>query len=129
MRNQENEMYDGIVVPPGCDHDMLKDCGETVSTYTPSSYVPRPHMMRGKTESISVPRSSSPQAWRNMGEYLKQFQGASLCLDCWSMNRKTKWCGVLLEVGADFLVLGDADKKKISLIDLKPLHYIHIYCK
>ncbi len=129
MKNQENKIIDGIVVPPGCDHGMLKDCGEAVHTYIPPSYQPTPHIMRGKAEGISVPRTASPQAWHNMSEYLKQFQGASLCLDLWSATRKMKWCGILLEVGCDFLVLGDSSKKKISLIDLKPIQYIHIYCK
>jgi len=129
MKNQDNNQFDGIVVPPGCENAMQTDCGETVQTYTPPSYNPRPHGMRGKTSGISVPRTDSLQAWQNMSEYLKQFQGASLCLDLWSANRKMKWCGVLLEVGKDFLVLGDTTQKKISLIDLKPIHYIHIYCK
>ncbi len=129
MKIQDLNSFDGIVVPPGCNHPMFQECGEEVCTYTPPSSQAHPHSMRGKVESLSVPKTPSTQAWKNMGDYLKQFQGANLCLDLWICGRKSKWCGFLLEVGNDFLVLGDQERKKISLIDLRPVQYIQIYCK
>lgn len=134
------ESLDGIIVPPGCDNPLLRNSGEKVHTYTPSSYVPytpkpiyqegHAHMMSGKTGGVSVPRNPTPSSQKSMSDYLQQFQGAYLCLDLWSASRqKLKRCGVLLEIGKDFLVMGDSGGGKISIIDLKPIHYINIYCK
>ncbi len=130
----------GVIVPPGCDHPILRDCGETVSTYTPSSYRPYsmadstylapPHAMHGKTGGISVPKGNAVMAQKSMAEYLNQFQGAFLCLDFWlDSHFKVKKCGTLLEVGKDFLVLRENQNMKITLIDLKPVRFINIYCK
>ena len=131
---------EGIVVPPGCDNAMLRDCGEQVHTYTPSSYTPysrtdfsqqrTKHMMSGKTGGVSVPKNATPSALRSMADYLQQFRGANLCLDLWfGSGQKRKICGILLEIGNDFLVLGDGSYGRLSLIDLKPIRYINLYCK
>ena len=135
MKNEHETNFDGIVIPPGCDNPLLKNSGEKIQTFTPSSYTPyvpkqHSHMMSGKVDAISIPKNPSPEIRRNMVEYLSQFQGAYLCLDLWSINqRKISRCGVLLEIGNDFLVMGDAHGKKISLIDLKPITFMNIYCK
>ena len=132
------DSFEGIVVPPGCDHKILRDSGEPVHTYTPASYdaesyaknQKRMHMMSGKCDLISVPQSPLPSARRSIADYLQKFQGAHLCLDLWTASRqKIKRCGILLEIGQDFLVMGDAGSGKISLIDLKPICYINIYCR
>ena len=136
MQHQtENYPIDGIVVPPGCECPLLTDSGEKVQTYTPPSYrsyspkVP-PHGMRGRTDTISVPQNPTPAVQRSIADYLRQFQGATLCLDLWTSNRqKYKRCGTLLEVGSDFLVIGDSCCGNLSIIDLKPIRYINIYCK
>ena len=130
----------GIVIPPGCDSPMLYECGEPVYTFTPESYKPYsvqenyspavPHMMSKKTGGISIPKCKSQAAYKSMSEYIRQFQGAYVCLDLWSNNRmKIKKCGFLLEVGEDFLVIREQNSSNINLIDLKPIRYISIYCK
>lgn len=130
----------GVVIPPGCDHPALHHCGEIVTTYTPASYrpfsaasipdPPTPHAMHGKIGGISVPKEESGIAQRSMTEYLNQFRGAQLCLDLWiGRGTKIKKCGVLFDVGKDFLVLRDTNGSKITLIDLKPVRYINLYCK
>lgn len=137
--NQNKDTTEGIIVPPGCDNPMLHNCGESVSTYTPSSYTPfqasdlpfvLPHAMHGKSGGISVPKNNIPIAEKSMTEYLIQFKGAYLCLDFWmESHAKLKTCGVLAEVGSDFLALQDPKSRKLSVIDLKPVRYINIYCK
>ncbi len=128
--------FSGIVVPPGCDNPMLHNCGEAVSTYTPASYNIKdltlcpPPAMPGKIGRVSAPKNGGAMAQKTMTEYLNQFQGAYLCLDLWlDLHRKIKKCGILLEVGKDFLVLRENRDKKLTVIDLKPVRYIHIYCK
>lgn len=135
QRQTESYPIDGIVVLPGCESSLLTNSGEKVQTYTPPSYHPyspkvSPHGMRGKTDSLSMPQNPTPAAQRSITDYLGQFQGATLCLDLWT-SRREKWkrCGVLLEVGKDFLVMGDHASGNISIIDLKPVRYINIYCK
>lgn len=133
------ETTDGIIVPPGCDNPIFHNCGESVSTYTPNSYTPfkasnfsnyLPHPMHGKSGSLSVSgeRDSLPQ--KSMTDYLNQFKGAYLCLDLWiDSHTKLKKCGYLTEVGSGFLVLHDKNLKSFTVLDLKPVRYINIYCR
>ncbi len=140
IQNQAKETATGIVIPPGCDNPMLHDCGEPVSTYTPATYTPfkasklhspdLPHAMHGKTGGLSIPKNHSKLSQKSMTEYLNHFRGAQLCLDLWmDGHTKLKTCGVLTEVGVDFLALQEPRSRKLTLIDLKPVRYINIYCK
>lgn len=132
----DGELTEGIVVPPGCDNPMLHAVGEPVHTYTPSSYRPvsaeriLPHSMSGKTGVIAVPQTHIPSAAQSMTGYLSRFKGAYICLDLWSnASAKVKKCGILTEIGENFLVIRDSGSGVLSLIDLKPIRYINIYCK
>ncbi len=130
---------DGIVVPPGCDNPMLHHCGESVSTYTPSSYtpfqasqlpIPIQHPMHGKSTSLSISKDDGPMPQTTMSQYLSRFLGAHLCLDLWlSSQIKIKKCGILTEIGKNFIVLTDKNCKNFSVIDLKPVRYLNIYCR
>ncbi len=137
-QTQTNQELTGIIVPPGCDHPMLHQCGEPVSTYTPASYCPfsasklptTPHAMHGKSGGLSVPKNVTELSQKSMTEYLNHFCGAYLCLDFWMDSRmRFKRCGILTEVGTDFLALQESNGSKLSIIDLKPVRYINIYCK
>ncbi len=134
------DINDGIIVPPGCDNPMLHDCGEPVSTYTPASYSPvlasklssslPPHAMHGKSGGLSIPKDHNALSQKSMAEYLNNFRGAYLCLDFWfDVRTKLKKCGMLMEVGKDFLALKETQSNKLTVIDLKPVRYINIYCK
>ena len=132
----KNEKNDGIVVPPGCENRMLFESGENVTTFIPESYKPYvssknkmiPHSMNGLSKTLSVPKSDIYA--ENISDYLLKFKNANLCLDLWLKNsHKIKRCGVLLDVGKDFIILKEAGVDRISIIDLKPVYYINIYCK
>lgn len=139
ITKQQKDTPDGIIVPPGCDNPMLHDCGESVSTYTPNSYTPfqasnlpstLPHAMHGRSGGISVPKNHNDLSQSSMTEYLNNFRGAQLCLDLWlDGHTKFKTCGILIEVGKDFLVLQEPRNNRLAVIDLKPVRYINIYCK
>lgn len=135
MIDEKNAMTDEIIIPPGCESALLKKSGEKIRTFTPSSYRPYmaevpPHGMRGRTDSISVVPNNNSTARRSLFDYLKQFQGATLCLDLWAFDKqRIKRCGTLLEVGDDFLVIGESVSGKLSIIDLKPIRYINLYCR
>lgn len=133
--HRESYPTEGIVVPPGCETTLLTNSGEKVQTYTPSSYRPYsppvpPHGMRGKTDGVSIPKNPSPSVLKSISDYLRQFQGATICLDLW-VSRQEKWkrCGILVEVGETFLVMGEPATGKLSIVDLKPVRYLNIYCK
>lgn len=140
-KNTTSELPESsIVVPPGCDTAMLRGCGEPVCTYVPPSYRPYtpkdsdtgmiPHSMSGKTGVISIPKNPLPSAAKSMTEYLSQFQNAHLCLDLWfGAKTRIKKCGVLTEIGKDFIALRDSCTGSLTVIDLKPIRYINIYCK
>ena len=136
-QTKNKSFQDGIIVPPGCDNPSLYDCGEKVSTYTPDSYkpynpqnIPVFHPMQGKSLAISVPKKDITISQNSMSDYLNKFTGATLCLDLWINSKiKIKKCGTLLEVGSDFLVLRENNHNKLTIIDLKPVKYINIYCK
>ncbi len=133
------KLNDGIIVPPGCDNPMLHHCGESVSTYTPGSYkpfqasrlpIPMPHPMQGKSTSLSVSKECDHLSQKTMTEYLNRFIGAYLCLDLWlDSHTKLKKCGILAEVGTEFMVLTDKNCRNFTVIDLKPVRYINIYCR
>lgn len=139
ISDHNKDVTEGIIVPPGCDNPMLHDCNEPVSTYVPASYTPfrasnlsaqLPHAMHGKSAGLSVAKDCGPLSQKSMTEYLKQFKGAYLCLDLWIDSRtKFKKCGILTEVGTEFLVLNDTNRKNLAIIDLKPVRYINIYCR
>lgn len=130
-KNPKNQ--EGVIIPPGCDHPSLYDCGEEITTYIPRSYkqydstnLPIIHPIK----SNAIPESKSPVSAKNMSEYLNKFIGADLCLDLIiNPKLKIKKCGTLLEVGIDFLVLRESKQKRLTVIDLKPVKYINIYCK
>ncbi len=138
--NEPKQVNAGIVVPPGCDNSMLHQCGEPVSTFTPASYRPfsssdvpvpmPPHAMHGKSGGLSIPKGNTHIESQSMADYLNRFQGAFLCLDFWMDNgQRIKKCGVLQEVGKTFLVLKENRSRKLTVMDLKPVRYISIYCR
>lgn len=129
---------EGIILPPDCDNPIFHHCGEKVSTFTPSSYRPPstpapplpPHAMHGVSGSLSVPKCNTPSATDGMADYLNRFRGAYLCLDLWMEKKMVlKKCGTLVEVGRDFLVLQETHPTRLTLIDLKPVRYIQLYCR
>ena len=133
-----NENSECVIVPPGCENKMLFESGEKVITFMPESYKPYiaennrkiPHSMNGVSRSLSVPKSDTSAENKNITDYLSRFKNANLCLDLWLKNsNKIKKCGVLLDVGKDFIILNETGFNRISIIDLKPVYYISIYCK
>lgn len=139
MQQNENEINEGIIVPPGCDGYVFEQSGEPVYVFTPDSYKPYtginpekrlPHNMSRKAGGISVPKNDMPAALKSMTQYMQQFMGAYICLDLWMNNHtRIKKCGYLTDVGESFLVIRDCGDSSIKLIDLKPVRYISIYCK
>ena len=129
---------DGVVVPPGCENEMLYECGENVTTFVPKSYKPYvatnhraiPHPMNGTFKTVSVPKTNALSEKKSIAEYLVKFKNANLCLDLWIKHSyRIKKCGVLIDVGDNFIILKENGPDKISIIDLDPVYYINIYCK
>lgn len=136
MKNNEINKFEGIVVPPNCDNSLLHNCGEKVSTFSPASYNPNvaakylPHQMSGHSGAISVPKTDNLTHKKTMSGYLSKFVGANVCLDLWASNHmKIKKCGIITEVSEQVIVMRDTYSKNISIIDLKPIQYINIYCR
>lgn len=144
MQQNKNENFtkkaeDVIIVPPGCDTGIFEQCGDDVCVFAPESYVPYTnpkdyngcfHNMSQKTGGLSIPKDHKSATLKSMAEYLRQFQGAYLCLDLWMNNRvRIKKCGFLSDIGDNFLVIREQNCNTVNVIDLKPIKYISIYCK
>ena len=99
-------------------------CGEACRLVEPIRF----NDMSGKGGVISLPMRE-PQSV-TMQAYLSKYKGKYICLDLWSSDgRRVEKCGMLLEIGDDFLVVRKGCTGEITMIDLKTIRYISIYCR
>ena len=85
--------------------------------------------MSGSVGFISVPTIEA-QGTMAMPSYLSAYRGKHICLDLWSSDgRRVEKCGTLLEIGDGFLVIRKEYTGEITIIDLKTIRYISIYCR
>lgn len=134
------EESSAVIMPPGCDipPDYNLSIEQEYDTYTAAEYAPEgcgelpvlPHGMTGSFNLFSVP--SAENASRHipsLSEYLDSYKGKYVCLDFWNKNNsKSEKCGILQEVGADFLAIRPANGKSLMVVDLSRVRYISIYC-
>lgn len=131
-----------VVLPPGSGRIVPYNKGKSFHTYTPKS----PHICPGKCRAqqrasdfsgmsgqfrfMSAQTVQTSEAAKlSITDYLARFINMYVCLDFWHRNRnKTEKCGILSEVGKDFIVIEDTATQTLSVIDLTPVHYINIYC-
>lgn len=85
--------------------------------------------MSGSIGFISLPTRESGGA-SSMSAYLSGYKGKYVCIDLWSSDgRRIEKCGMLLEIGDDFLVVRKGCTGEVTIIDLKTIRYISIYCR
>lgn len=102
-------------------------CGEIGKM--PSNAPVRFNDMSGSVGFISVP-AIEPQRTMAMPAYLSAYKGKYICIDLWSSDgRRVEKCGTLLETGDDFLVIRKGCTGEITIIDLRTIRYISIYCR
>lgn len=86
--------------------------------------------MSGSFGIMSVPKLPPERQLISMPIYLDRYRGRYICLDLWTHERRrVEKCGVLTEVGADFLSIKNPHTGDIVMIDLRTVRYISIYCR
>lgn len=94
----------------------------------------RPEMineMSGSIGVISLPTTDRfDDTLMPMSSYLRRYKGKYICIDLWtSDNRKLEKCGLLTEIGNDFLVINSPNRGETTMVDLKTIRYVSIYCR
>lgn len=86
--------------------------------------------MSGSFGIMSVPKLPPERQLMSMPIYLDRYRGKYICLDLWTYERRRiEKCGVLTEVGTDFLSIKNPHTGDIVMIDLRTVRYISIYCR
>lgn len=88
------------------------------------------HNMSGRFNFLSVPRAESGILNQTMPMYLNNYLGKYICLDLWTCERvRIEKCGVLTDVGADFIAIKNVQNGNRTVIDLKTIRYVSIFCR
>ncbi len=88
--------------------------------------------MSGSMDVISLPQMDGyNNSLMPMSSYLQRYKGKYICIDLWTTeSRKLEKCGVLAEIGNDFLVIKSVNSNESTImVDLKTIRYISIYCR
>lgn len=86
--------------------------------------------MSGRFNVLSVPSADGEAVGLTMPMYLNNYLGKYICLDLWTNeSRRIEKCGILADVGLDFVVIKSTSAREKMLIDLKTVRYISIYCR
>ncbi len=131
-----------VILPPGGGKIIPYNNEKSFRTYEPENLpclpkqctVPQrmavPSGMSGQFHFVSTKSLNSSETVKlSVTDYLERYIDMYVCLDFWQGNDcKKEKCGILNEVGKDFIVIEDTTTQMLSVIDLKPVHYINIYC-
>ncbi len=94
----------------------------------------RPGMINELSGSMGVMSLPQSDRYENplmpMSSYLRRYKGKYICIDLWtSDSRKHEKCGLLADIGDDFLVIKMPNRGETTMIDLKTIRYVSIYCR
>ncbi len=90
----------------------------------------RPEMISEMSGTSSVMSVASGNQVTSMPMYLRRYMGKYLCIDMWTTeHEKLEKCGILTDIGNNFLVIKKPRNSERTLIDLKTIRYISIYCR
>lgn len=88
------------------------------------------HNMSGKFKFLSVPRAEDGGLSQTMPMYLNNYLGKYICLDLWTCERvRIEKCGILTDVGTDFIAIQNVRSGNRMIIDLRTIRYVSIFCR
>ena len=106
-----------IVLPPPVN-------GENQRLY---DRIIKPNGMNGTERFFSVPENRAGIS--SMKQYLKGFCGTNVCISFWAHPKgRFEKCGILYEVGDDFLSLKDKKSGRIIITKIENIKYISVFC-
>lgn len=102
-----------ITLPPPVD-------GEDQSLYN--------RIYSGTERVFSVPENTENDS-RILKQYLQDLIGKSICIALWScQGRRIEKCGILNEVGGDYIVLKDRRSNRLLITRTNEIKYISVFC-
>lgn len=148
MNKKDNEE---IVLPPGSDKSMFEELGKPVEIYENTADFGKggsinqtfckgqcsmtdqkrqlyADNLSGEFGVMSIPPQSPLTL--SITEYLTRFIGKYICLDLWTIDgHRSEKCGMLTEIGRNFLVIRRPCSGEMCVADLNTVRYISIYCR
>lgn len=86
----------------------------------------KPHGMSGTEKFFSVPKNTDDTACA-LHKYLENLCGTNICAALWTNGRnKIEKCGILTEVGKDYITL--KEKNRLVIITMDKIKYISVFC-
>lgn len=109
---------DGIILPPRAK-------GENRAAY---NRIINPDVMSGTERFFSVPENKE-ESRMYMKQYLQGFCGKNVCVSFWgSAGSKFEKCGVLTEVGGDYLSIKEHKSNRLIITNIEKIKYISVFC-
>lgn len=94
--------------------------GEDQSLYAP--------ILCGTEKIFSVPEDAESGS-NVLNQYLKEFRGQNVCLALWDRyGGKCEKCGILKEVGSDYLAIKEPRTKRLIITETDKVKYISVFC-
>lgn len=104
-----------IPVPENCD-DTAYDA------------VIKPNGLGGTEKFFSIPKNAEGTACA-LQKYLENFRGRNVCAALWTNGQsKIEKCGILTEVGSDYIAIRENKAKRLILINMDKVKYISVFC-
>lgn len=86
--------------------------------------------MQGKFDCIAIPKEKTGLPFKSMSSFLDRYIGKLICLDLWTAESgREELCGTLIETGKNFIVIKLYENDGITMIDLRSIRYVSIYCR
>lgn len=86
--------------------------------------------MHGQFDFLSIPKEKNALSIKSMSSFLDRYIGKLICLDLWTVESgREELCGTLIETGKSFIVINPHETDTITMIDLRSIRYVSIYCR
>lgn len=87
-----------------------------------------PNGMNGTERFFSVPKDLNTTAGA-LHKYLENFLGRNICAALWTNgSNKIEKCGILAEVGKDYISIKDKKSKRLIIMNMDKVKYISVFC-
>lgn len=114
---ESKNIFDDIVLPPNSE-------GQN-SEY---DAIVKPHGMGGTESFFYVPKKTSENQ-TVLRNYLEKFLGKNVCATLWTNGKnKVEKCGILEEVGIDYITIKENKTKKLLIMTMDKVKYISVFC-
>ena len=94
----------------------------------PPDAIIRTNGLSGTEKIFSVPQNSNNSS-TVLKQYLQNFCGKNVCVAFWNQTgSKFEKCGVLSDVGADYLSIKEHKTRRLTIMNIEKIKYISVFC-